>query len=66
MCLEELLQVEKLVQQIDNPEVTNTGIQTPNGKICMGTGFGVYSIGNGNTIYDDSMYLINGGETQEF
>lgn len=51
----------------DNPEVTNTGIQTPNGKICMGTGFGVYSIGNGNIIYDDSMRTSNnGGETQSF
>jgi len=47
--------------------VTSTGIQTPNGKICFGTGFGVYSIGNGNIIYDDSMRTAsNGGEIQSF
>jgi len=52
-----------------SPDNTNisTGIQTPNGKICFGTGFGIYSIGNGNIVYDNSMRTAdNGGETQSF
>ena len=34
---------------------TFTGVQTPNGKLCFGTGFGIYSTGTGNIIYEDSM-----------
>jgi len=46
---------------------TNTGIQTPNGKICFGTGFGIYSIGSGSVIYDNTMRTNdNGGQTQSF
>lgn len=46
---------------------TSTGIQTPNGKICLGTGFGIYSIGSGNVIFENNMSTSsNGGETQSF
>jgi len=46
---------------------TSTGIQTPNGKICFGTGFGIFSIGSGNVTYENSMRTTsNGGETQSF
>lgn len=34
---------------------TQTGIQTPNGKICFGTGFGIYGISSGNVVYDNTM-----------
>lgn len=45
----------------------STGIQTPNGKICFGTGFGIYSISSGNILYDNDMRTdSNGGETQSF
>lgn len=31
-------------------QVIQTDIQTPNGKICFGTGFGIYGIGSGGTV----------------
>lgn len=34
---------------------TQTGIQTPDGKICLGTGFGIYGISSGNVVYDNTM-----------
>lgn len=44
-------------RQINNsPENgTYTGIQTPNGKLCFGTGFGIYSTGSGNIVYNNGM-----------
>lgn len=51
-----------------SPEnATYTGIQTPNGRLCFGTGFGVYSIGTGDVVYNDIMRRTdNGGEDQSF
>lgn len=51
-----------------SPEnTTYTGVQTPNGRLCFGTGFGVYSIGTGDVVYDNTMRTTdNGGENQSF